>query len=268
MTQRMNMVGLVRFSVLTPTYYSERFSNLKQTARHLFDEDRMELRFSIFEKLCLPSLVQQTDGDFDLVVLTAKAMPEIYLNRLQDLLAPYDNMHLRPVGTRNHYRLLKQGYDSIPVNDASHRILFRLDDDDAVDLDFVRRTRALATGLLPLQPAETSFVIAHNRGFYLQATPEGAEIFDAIEQAPLSAGTALVTPLGSGANPYKFNHRKLARHFNLYSDMQAPAYIRTIHGDNKSEPAQSGITRRMEPAEMDACLKAHFGQSLDALRAL
>ena len=268
MTQRMNMVGLVRFSVLTPTYYSERFSNLKQTARHLFDEDRMELRFSIFEKLCLPSLVQQTDGDFDLVVLTAKAMPEIYLNRLQDLLAPYHNMHLRPVGTRNHYRLLKQGYDSIPVNDASHRILFRLDDDDAVDLDFVRRTRALATGLLPLQPAETSFVIAHNRGFYLQATPEGAEIFDAIEQAPLSAGTALVTPLGSGANPYKFNHRKLARHFNLYSDMQAPAYIRTIHGDNKSEPAQSGITRRMEPAEIDACLKAHFGQSLDALRAL
>ena len=60
MTQRMNMVGLVRFSVLTPTYYSERFSNLKQTARHLFDEDRMELRFSIFEKLCLPSLVQKS----------------------------------------------------------------------------------------------------------------------------------------------------------------------------------------------------------------
>ncbi|MEP4035476.1 glycosyltransferase [Pseudophaeobacter sp.] len=268
MTQSMNMVGLVRFSVLTPTYYSERFSSLKQTARHLFDADRMELRFSIFEKLCLPSLAQQTDDNFDLVVLTAKAMPEIYLNRLGDLLAPYDNMHLRPVGTRNHYRLLKQGYDSVPSNDASHRILFRLDDDDAVDLDFVRRTRRLATGLLPLQPADSSFVIAHNRGFYLRATPDGPEVFDAIEQAPLSAGTALVTPVGSGANPYKFNHRKLARHFNLYSDMQVPAYIRTIHGDNKSEPAQTGLTRQMEPAEIDAGLKAHFGQSLDALKAL
>lgn len=268
MTQSMNMVGLVRFSVLTPTYYSERFSNLKQTARHLFDPDRMELRFSIFEQLCLPSLVRQTDNNFDLVVLTAKAMPEVYLNRLRDLLAPHDNIHLRPVGTRNHYRLLKQGYDSVPSNDASHRILFRLDDDDAVDLDFVRRTRSLASGLLPLQPAGSSFVIAHNRGFYLRATPEGPEVFDAIEQAPLSAGTALVTPVGSGANPYKFNHRKLARHFNLYSDMQVPAYIRTIHGDNKSEPAQTGITRSMIPEEIDASLQLHFGQSLAGLKAL
>ncbi|MFC4217273.1 glycosyltransferase [Pseudophaeobacter arcticus] len=268
MTQSMNMVGLVRFSVLTPTYYSERFSNLKQTARHLFNPDRMELRFSVFENLCLPSLVQQTDPNFDLVVLTAQSMPELYLNRLGDLLGPHANIHLRPVGTRNHYRLLKQGYDSVPSNDASHRILFRLDDDDAVDLDFVRRTRRLATGLLPLQPADSSFVIAHNRGFYLQATPEGPEVFDAIEQAPLSAGTALVTPVGSGANPYKFNHRKLARHFNLYSDMQVPAYIRTIHGDNKSEPAQTGLTRRMEPEDIDASLQAHFGQSLAALKGL
>lgn len=268
MVQSMKMVGLIRFSVLTPTYYSERFATLKDTANHLFDPDRMALRFSIFENLCLPSLVRQTDGDFDLVVLTAKAMPEIYRQRLQDLLAPHAHMHLRTVGTRNHYRLLKQGYDSVPANDASHRILFRLDDDDAVDLDFVRRTRRLASGLLPLHPAGSSFALAHNRGFYLQATAEGPEVFDAVEQAPLSAGTVLVTPQDSGANPYKFNHRKLARHVNLYSDMQVPAYIRTIHGDNKSDPAQTGITRRMEPEDIDTSLQAHFGLSLAALKAI
>ncbi|MCD9147449.1 glycosyltransferase [Pseudophaeobacter flagellatus] len=268
MTQRMKMVGLVRFSVLTPTYYSERFATLDETAAHLFAPERMALRFSIFESLCLPSLLRQSDGDFDLVVLTAAAMPEIYLNRLSALLEPHDNIHLRLVGTRNHYRLLRQGYDSVPQNDASHRILFRLDDDDAVDLDFVCRTRALATGLLPLQPPETGFVIAHNRGFYLRATPQGPQIFDAIEQAPLSAGTALVAPKGSSTNPYRYNHRKLARHHNLYSDMQVPAYIRTIHGDNKSEPAQTGITHRMEQAEMDASLQRHFGLCLADLEAI
>ncbi|MEP2718660.1 glycosyltransferase [Pseudophaeobacter sp.] len=268
MTEPMQMVGLVRFSVLTPTYYSERFPTLRQTAKHLFAPDRMELRFSVFENLCLPSLLRQSDSNFELVVLTAKSMPEVYLNRLQDLLAPYDHIHCRPVGTRNHYRLLKQGYDSVPGNDASHRILFRLDDDDAVDLNFVRRTRQLAAGLLPLQAPDSSFVIAHNRGFYLQATEDGPEVFDAIEQAPLSAGTALVTPLGSGANPYKYNHRRLARHYNLYSDMQVPAYIRTVHGDNKSDPAQTGITRRMEAAEIDASLQQHFGLTLAALQEL
>jgi hypothetical protein len=268
MTQRLKMVGLVRFSVLTPTYYSERFSSLEETAKHLFSADRMALRFSVFEKLCLPSLLQQSDGAFDLVVLTATSMPKAYLKRLRDLLAPHPNLHCRPVGTRNHYRLLRQGYETVPQEGESHRILFRLDDDDAVDLDFVRRTKALAAGLLPLQGPEKAFVIAHNRGFYLQATPEGPEVFDAIEQAPLSAGTALVTPVGNRANPYRFNHRKLARHYNLYSDMQVPAYIRTIHSDNKSEPAQTGISRRMEPDEIDASLQAHFGQSLASLKAI
>ena len=216
----MKMVGLVRFSVLTPTYYSERFSTLDQTARHLFDPDRMELRFSIFENLCLPSLVRQTDGDFDLVVLTAKSMPEPYLNRLGELLAPFANMHLRPVGTRNHYRLLKQGYDSIPANEASHRILFRLDDDDAVDLDFVRRTRALADGLLPLQPADSSFVIAHNRGFYLQATPDGAEIFDAIEHGAGDPGGQWREPLQVQSPKTGAPFQSLLRHAGtgLYSD--------------------------------------------------
>ncbi|MGR3735988.1 glycosyltransferase [Pseudophaeobacter sp.] len=268
MTQQLDMVGLVRFSVLTPTYYSERFSTLDETAEHLFAPDRMELRFSVFEKLCLPSLLRQSDSNFDLVVLTAERMPAPYLNRLRDLLAPHPNLHLRAVGTRNHYRLLREGYASIAQDDTRHRILFRLDDDDAVDLDFVRRVKSLAAGLLPLQAPDTGFVIAHNRGFYLRATPEGPEIFDATEQAPLSAGTALVVPPGSGENPYRYNHRKLARHYNLYSDMQVPAYIRTIHGDNKSEPTQTGITRRMTPDEMDICLQSHFGLSLNALKEI
>lgn len=264
----MKMVGLVRFSVLTPTYYSERFPTLKKTAQHLFSSDRMELRFSVFEKLCLPSLARQSDKDFDLVVLTAESMPQPYLDRLQDLLTPHPHMHLRAVGTRKHYRLLQQGYASIPQEEGQHRILFRLDDDDAVDLEFVQRTKALAKGLLPLQAPDTSFVISHNRGFYLRATAEGPEVFDATEQAPLSAGTTLVVPPGKEENPYRYNHRKLARHYNLYSDMQVPAYIRTIHGDNKSEPTQTGVAHRMDAAEIDSCLRKHFGTTLDALKAI
>lgn len=268
MADSLKMVGLVRFSVLTPTYYSERFDTLEETAAHLFDPDRMELRFSIFENLCLPSLLQQTDPDFDVVILTAESMPEIFRNRLESLLAPHSNLHFLPVGTERHYRLLRHGYNTIPCAPDSHRILFRLDDDDAVDMDFVRRTKALAKGILPLQPPGGSFVIAHNRGFYLQATPAGPKVFDAIEQTPLSAGTALVAPSASWANPYRYNHRKLASHFNIYSDVTVPAYIRTIHGDNKSDPAQTGVTHKMNEAALDAGLQQHFGMTLEALKAI
>lgn len=268
MSESMKMVGLVRFSVLTPTYYSERFATLEETAAHLFDPDRMELRFHVFEKLCLPSLVHQSDRNFEVVFLTAESMPKIYLDRLEALLAPHPHFHFRPVGVSKHYRLLRHGYNSVPHEGCSHRILFRLDDDDAVDLNYVRRCKMLTEGLLPMQQPDGHFVIAHNRGFYLRATSEGPEIFDAIEQAPLSAGTALVAPVESWANPYRYNHRKLARHFNLYSDMTVPAYIRTIHGDNKSEPTQTGVSHKLHDAAIEDGLSEHFGMSLDDLKAI
>lgn len=261
-------IGLLRFSVLTPTYYSERFGTLEATAAHIFDDDRLALRFHIFEALCLPSLTRQSDPGFDMVVLTAEAMPARWLSRLRALIDPLPNIHLRAVGTENHYRLLQDGYDAIATGGATHRILFRLDDDDALDMDFVARIKRLSQGLLALQGPDIPFVIAHNRGFYVRATVDGNEVFDARERAPLSTGTTLVAPLGYGPNPYRFVHRKLAQHYNTYSDISVPAFIRTIHGDNKSNPTQMGITRKMKPAEIDRQLSAHFGVTLEQMKAL
>jgi hypothetical protein len=261
-------IGLLRFSVLTPTYYSERFKTLEETAAHIFDDDRMALRFHIFEALCLPSLTRQSDPDFDMVVLTAEAMPARWLNRLRGLIDPLPNIHLRAVGTENHYRLLQDGYDAIPTDGMTHRIAFRLDDDDALDMEYVARTKRLSQGLLALQGPEIPFVIAHNRGFYVQATVDGNDVFDACERAPLSTGTVLVAPLGHGPNPYRFVHRKLAQHYNTYSDITVPAFIRTIHGDNKSNPTQMGITRKMKQPDIDRELRTHFGVTLDQMKAL
>ena len=99
MTNRLKTIGLVRFSVLTSTYYSERYPSLEALAEHLFSAERMELRFRLFEKLCLPALTGQTDTDFTLIVVTAEDMPTPYLERLNSLLAPHPNIILRPVGT-------------------------------------------------------------------------------------------------------------------------------------------------------------------------
>lgn len=113
MERTFKTVGLVRFSVLTPTYYSERFPTLEETAAHLFTDERMDLRFRIFEKLCLPSLANQSDQDYDMIVLTAESMPLVHLERLVDLIEPIPHIHCLPVGTENHYKLLQNGYNAI-----------------------------------------------------------------------------------------------------------------------------------------------------------
>ncbi|MBL4769409.1 MAG: hypothetical protein JKY94_17185 [Rhodobacteraceae bacterium] len=268
MESRAKVIGVLRFSVLTPTYYSERFDTLKETAEHIYSDERMELRFRIFEKLCLPSLVGQSDADFDCVVLTGESMPVKHLNRLQALLEPLPNIHCMPVGTEKHYQLIKVGYDSISLDGFSHRIMFRLDDDDAVDLDFVKRTKHLASGLLDLQGPDTPFVIAYNRGFYVESKEGGNDVFDACERAPLSTGTTLVAPVGYPRNPYRYVHRALAQHYSTFSDISVPAFIRTIHGDNKSRPTQMGLTRKMRPKGISRQLRQHFGVEMDMLMSL
>jgi len=203
-----------------------------------------------------------------MIILTAESMPEKYLGRLLDLLEPLPNIHCLPVGTDNHYKLLQRAYNSVPKDGFTHRILFRLDDDDAVDINFVKRTKRLANGMLKLQTTRAPFVIAYNRGFYVRTTDGAPEIFDACERAPLSTGTTLVAPVHHGANPYRFNHRKFAQHFNTYTDISVPSFVRTIHGDNKSSPAQMGLTHKMEADAIAQDLEKHFQISLDHLKAL
>jgi|TARA_Y100000815_G_scaffold63939_1_gene52575 hypothetical protein len=268
MAHSFRTIGLLRFSVLTPTYYSERFASLEETAAHLFSPERMALRFNLFENLCLPSLVNQSDTGFDLLVLTAESMPEPYLQRLADLIEPHDHIHLRPVGTGKHYPLLREAYNSVPVDGVTHRIMFRLDDDDAVDTDFIRRTKRLANGLFHLHDDPPPTIIAYNRGFYVRTGEGEAEVFDACERAPLSTGVTLVAPVDHNTNPYRYVHRKFPQHYNTYSDISVPAFVRTVHGDNKSNPAQIGLTHKMKPAQIDAQLRHHFNLSIDRLKAL
>lgn len=269
MAVKTRCIGVMRFSVLTPTYYSERFDSLDAIAAHIFSPERMALRFEIFERLVLPSLLRQSDAGFDLVVLTAERLPPEHMERLRALLEPAPHIHLRAVGTGNHYRLLKDGYNAIDPGTATHRLLFRLDDDDAVDINYIKRLKWTARCLHRLHPPAASFAIAFNRGFYVRRSETGPnEVFDATERAPLSTGTALLAPASYQRNPYRYNHRALPQHYNTYSDISVPAFIRTIHGDNKSTPTQMGLTHRLKPARIDAGLQKHFGVSLSEMESL
>ena len=268
MTPDFKIVGVLRFSVLTPTYYAERFDGLDAIAAHLFAPDRMALRFRIFEHLVLPCLAAQTDPDFQMNVLTAERMPMEYRDRLAAALKDLPHIHLRTVGPDKHNQIVKAGYRSVDLEGASHRVMFRLDDDDAVDLDYIGRLRRTARGLMQMQPPDVPQIMSFNRGFYVRVQDGDNEVFAATERAPLSAGTALLAPADYPRTPYRYNHRRLAQHYNTYSDITTPAFIRTIHGDNKSNPTPMGMTLDLDDAAMAAQLQTHFGLSLSDLKAL
>lgn len=268
MNDPVQIVGLVRFSALSEDYYSETFSSVERIADHLFSPERMALRFRLFENLCLASLAGQTDDRFDCVVLTSQTLPGPYLKRLNDLLAPHPHLHLLPVPVGRHYQQIKTGYASVPARDFGHRVSFRLDDDDGLDRNYIKRLREMALCLRNVGDPDEPRAIAFNSGFYVRIGPGGNEIFDAVERAPLSTGTAILARNGYPKNPYRYNHRALPQYFSTYQDLSRPTFIRTIHADNKSRPTPTGAVNQMPEKRMRLIIKEGFGLKFDMLRGL
>ncbi|MCW1955916.1 MAG: putative rhamnosyl transferase [Roseobacter sp.] len=269
MSEDFQVIGVVRFSVLTTDFSLHAHDSHEALAEKLFAPARMALRLRLFEKLCLPSLVRQSDQGFRLVVLTAQALPRDIRARLEALVAPHDNITIYAPPPEQHYQMIKKAYALGNDDAARYRLAFRLDDDDALALDYVARLKALARGLLPLG-GDRPQVIAFNRGFYVDMTePKGrARVFDTVERAPLSCGTALLAPASYTRNPYRYNHRALAQHYTVYSDISAPCFLRTIHGDNHSHPAKLGIVGKMRPEAVANDVQRYFGLDIDMLGAL
>ncbi|WP_306006508.1 glycosyltransferase [Aquicoccus porphyridii] len=262
------VVGVVRFSVLALDYYTERFETVDKVADHLFSPARLALRFELFEKLCLPSLVQQSDRDFRAVVLTSTELPSEARARLDALVAPHDHIEVFAAAPDLHYPITRAAYRSVPLGGASHKLWFRLDDDDAVSRDYVERLKQIGLGLRAVHE-DQPFMIAFNRGFYVEVTGQREnDIVDFVERAPLSVGTALLAPATYDRTPYRYNHRALGQHYNLYTDVAAPVFLRTIHSDNKSQPTKQGVGQKLSPSMVERQIHERFGFDIDMLRAL
>ena len=262
-------VGVLRFSVLTTDFITQKLVSFEHIRANIFRPDRLELRFRLFEALCLPSLARQSDGDFQFTVLTSAEMPGAFLDRLRDITAPYPHIHVMAAPVAGHYQLIKQAYAGMGGDGASHRLSFRLDDDDALDLDYIARLKRHGAALIGLSGAELPTAIAYNRGFYVELTEGGDNpLIDAVERAPLSVGTALMHRAEEPLNPYRYNHRAFAQHYNLWSDISVPGFLRTIHSDNVSTPAKQGISGKMRPRMVEKQIRRHFGVDPAMLRAL
>lgn len=263
------MVGVMRFSVLTTDFTTLRRGTPQEIAETIFSPEVMELRFRLFEALTLPTLLGQTDPDFHLVILTSSEMPDLYLNRLRDLVAVHPGIQVWPAPVDRHYALLRRSFDRVAPDGSGHRLSFRIDDDDAVDLQMVERAKSIGQGILACQTADGPTMLCWNKGFYLDVTRAGEDtLVDTYLRAPLAIGTTLMHRPGDGHNPYRYNHKNFAQHYNCYSDISLPGFIRTIHPGNSSTPQLEPRRGELPPHRVTRQVRRHFGLDADALRDL
>ena len=256
------IVGLVRFSYVAKGGFAKGGDD---PARLLFDRDRLERRFRLFEALCAPSLAAQTDADLDVIVLTAAGLPGWARERLEGIVEGLPGGRVVALGVKFHYNAIKAAFATLPERGESHRITFRLDDDDALAADCVARMRAVAVRAAAVEPdAPVSF--SFNRGYY--AHLGGGPVYEVVERTPLGIGMGLVAPAGHEDNAYARNHRFMPQFFNHFSEAGTPMWVRTVHGDNDADPTLQGRKDTATRDEIEAAMAARFHLSLKELEGL
>ena len=135
------VLGLLRFSVLSEGAFQTRHDSLDQRRAYLFDPVRLEQRLAWFERVTLPGLLAQKDPSFRLVVLLAEDLPEPWRGRMDAILARDPRLVAFRAPVERHRKSCADAIAAHIDPNAEAVLQFRLDDDDAVATDFTRRLR-------------------------------------------------------------------------------------------------------------------------------
>jgi hypothetical protein len=230
--------GHIRFSFYGVTDTRERPDDDGAALARLYDETRMARRFFLFENLTLPSLVQQTDRGFKTVLLSSDVMPDRFKDRLSRLAErlPGAVVEFSPHrhGDKAFHKFVVEASGFKSRGSSVH---FRLDDDDAVSVNYISRLRHISRVLSP------STHITFPTGIFLfPAWPEAPDGVSMVQQRFLTAiGLATVNGGGFHKNPYQMMHGNVWTRWPVVSDPSFHSHIRTQHFNNDTAARQDKI---------------------------
>jgi Putative rhamnosyl transferase len=230
--------GHVRFSFYGITDTRSKPDDDGSALARLYDETRMARRFFLFENLTLPSLIAQTDHNFRTVIMSSELMPDRYKERLAAVAARLPGS----VVEFSHHQRGDLAFRKFMAEAAGFKgrgtsVHFRLDDDDAVSVNYIARLRDISRILSP------STHITFPTGLFLfpvsATVPTGVSM---VQQRFLTAiGLATVNGGGFQKNPFQMMHGNVWTRWPVISDPRFPAHIRTQHFENDTAAHQDRI---------------------------
>ncbi len=266
---KLQIKALIRFSYLAEGGFAISEQGEDSARAALYDPDRLNRRFALFEALTLRSLRLQTNQDFRVGVLIGKDFPGAAARRLALLLADVPQAQIIRLPRMVHYRATRIAFEKMGDDPAAtHTATLRLDDDDALHKSWIDRITQLAPGLAAARWHDAPIVVAANRGLYFDTRNTQDPVSEWFEKMPISAGTTLITPRKIWENVFLRNHRRLAEFYDCYSDVSTPMFLRSVHLDNDSHARPSGHQGRLTTEEIEEVLRDGFGLSFDDLRQI
>lgn len=230
----MQTILFCRFSYPAEGGFQVDHDSIEARRAFLYDPNRMEIRFALFEHFCLPGLKAQTDPDFDFVVLVGTCMPDEYLARLQRVLAPVAQARIVARDPAPHRQICQSVLNAARRHINQPCLQVRHDDDDALAVDFVAKLRKAVSDCEALVLGNKLVGFDWNRGYTLCRSDLNQ--FEIAETVTPFLGVAQAVAVQGGVRQSQMNfaHSRINRFMPTVSFTDPPMFLRAHHDHNDS----------------------------------
>jgi len=257
--------GLCRFSYPCRGGFKKYHEDLAERRAALYDPKRLDARTLLFEQVLLPGIAAQTDPDFTLHILLGEDLPEPWRGFMEDYLTAVPQLKAHWRGPEDHRTACRQvlwgGRDENKAIVAE----FRLDDDDAVAVNYVRHLRVLYRKLSRLAGANGRVALDHGKGVVLQGNPDGTVDARVLLTHCWSAGLAVYLRPDDDATIMDFPHHRIWQRMPFVNLTETAMFIRCDHGTNDSR-TPAAAPAAIPEEQMPELLMRRFHVDLDEIR--
>lgn len=236
MSVRVQALGLCRWNYPSApgAFQRDAKGGLSAIRAALYDPARLAMRLFFLEHVVLPPLRSQTDTDFRVVLLMGDQLPDAPRRRVLELIA--DIPQISPVFAeegRPHQEICRQVMQAEREADARAVAEFRIDDDDAVAVDFIERTRDGFLRTKAMFRTGGKLALDFNRGFILATGHDGLDVHPVFARY-WTPGLVVFQRPNSDQSLLDFNHAQLWKRIPTVTFPKVPMFLRGAHGGNDS----------------------------------
>lgn len=260
--------GLCRFSFPCTGGFKKYHESLEERRAALYAPKRLDERTLWFEHIFLPPLRAQSDKDFTLHLLLGEDFPDPWRSRVEAAIAdvPQVKAHWREPG--DHRAICRDVLWG--GRDATRAVVaeFRLDDDDAVAVDYVQQLRRSWGKVARLANFHGRVALDHGKGIVLEAQGDGAIKPHVLNTHCWSAGLAIYLKTDDEAIVMDFPHHKIWARVPFVNLTDSVMFIRGDHAHNDAKtPFGAGQPVPVAPEEIAPMIERRFAIDFPAFEA-
>ena len=256
----MQILGICRFSYPAMGGFQIEHDSIEARCRYLYAPERLNMRFSCFETLTLPSIRAQSDPNFTFAILIGDSLPRHAKDRLYAMTAHVPQIKIveRPSGP--YRQVAQEVINSVRNWEAPICAQFRLDDDDAVHLDFIAELREAITHHKELFRYGRRFAIDFCSGYAVTPGRTGLKAA-AVKQKLWTPALAIVLRPKVERSILNYGHHRLHEFMPVLSFSHQNMFVRSFHGNNDSLATRS--QQSFEYASLDKVSRRYFQQNFN-----